>query len=330
MDYARSGKEGPVIEMKSLITGVAGFIGSHLAERLLRQGHEVLGVDKFLENYPRRFKESNLSHLAGRSGFRFVEGDVAGLDLAELLGDAAYVFHLAAQPGVRASWGREFVHYTANNILATQKLLEACKGKSLKKFVYASSSSVYGDTDDLPMREEGMTRPVSPYGVSKLAAEHLCYLYWKAFGVPAVSLRYFTVYGPRQRPDMAFHIFMRALLRDEEIPLYDDGEQSRDFTFCLDIVEGTVAAALYEGAGEVFNLGGGSRTTLNEVIRMLEHISNKKVRLNRLPRQTGDVRHTAAETLRARQKLSFKPQVSVLEGLRQEWEWMQTIDSSRS
>ncbi|MGH7831979.1 MAG: NAD-dependent epimerase/dehydratase family protein, partial [Candidatus Binatia bacterium] len=207
--------------MKSLVTGAAGFVGSHLAERLIRKGHEVCGIDRFFENYPRRLKEGNLSRLVGQSRFQLVEGDLAGLELDALLRDATFVFHLAALPGVRTSWGREFIHYTHNNILATQTLLEACKGKGIKKFVYASSSSVYGDTTDLPMREEGQTRPVSPYGVSKLAAEDLCYLYWKNFGIPTVSLRYFTVYGPRQRPDMSFHIFMKALLADEEFPLYD-------------------------------------------------------------------------------------------------------------
>lgn len=308
--------------MRSLITGVAGFIGSHLAARLIREGHEIRGVDRFLENYPRRLKELNLSRLTDHSRFEFVEGDLTRLDLAALLRDVSYVFHLAAQPGVRASWGQEFVHYTHNNVLATQNLLEACKGKGIKKFVYASSSSVYGDTEDLPMREGGMTRPVSPYGVSKLAAEHLCYLYWKGMGVPTVSLRYFTVYGPGQRPDMGFHIFMRALLRNEEIPLYDDGGQSRDFTFCSDIVEGTLAAALYPGSGELFNLGGGSRITLNEAIVMLEAISGKRAKLRRLPRQEGDVRHTEADITHAREKLGFAPKVALRDGLAQEWEWI--------
>jgi UDP-glucose 4-epimerase len=320
-------KEGDdAVGMRSLITGVAGFIGSHLAERLVREGHQVYGIDKFLDNYPRRFKEDNLSRLINHSRFQLVEGDLAQSNLAELLRDVSYVFHLAAQPGVRASWGQEFVHYTHNNILATQNLLEACKGKGIKKFVYASSSSVYGDTMDLPMREDGITRPVSPYGVSKLAAEHLCYLYWKGFGIPTVSLRYFTVYGPRQRPDMGFHIFMRALLRNEEIPLYDDGGQSRDFTFCSDIVEGTLAAALYPGSGEVFNLGGGSRITLNEVIGILEAISGKKAKLKRLGHQQGDVRHTEADITHAREKLGFAPKVALRDGLAQEWEWMREIE----
>jgi nucleoside-diphosphate-sugar epimerase len=308
--------------MKALVTGAAGFIGSHLAERLLQDGYEVCGVDKFLENYPRQWKEQNLSGLLRHPRFRFIDGDLVQLSLPELIDGVVYVFHLAAQPGVRASWGKEFDQYTHNNLLATQKLLEACKGRRLQKFVFASSSSVYGDTTDLPMREDGVTCPVSPYGMTKLAGEHLCYLYWKAFEVPVVSLRYFTVYGPRQRPDMGFHIFMRALLRDEELPLYDDGEQTRDFTFYSDIVGGTLAAAQYPGFGEIFNLGGGCRTTLNEILQTLETISGRKLRIKKLPRQAGDVRHTEAELGRARDRLGFNPQVGLAEGLKQEWEWL--------
>jgi UDP-glucose 4-epimerase len=308
--------------MISVITGAAGFIGSHLAERLLAEGHTVRGVDKFLGNYPRRFKESNLAQFSGHPQFQFIERDLVELDLAALLDGADYVFHQAAQPGVRSSWGQEFVEYTHNNILATQRLLEASKKSNIKKFVYASSSSVYGDTDDLPMREAGITRPVSPYGVSKLSAEQLCYLYWKEFAVPTVSLRYFTVYGPRQRPDMFFHIFMRKHHRGEEIPIYDDGKQSRDFTFCADIVEGNLAAALYPGAGEVFNLGGGSRTTVEEVVGMVERISGKKAKLKMLARQQGDVRHTAAEIRQARDKLGFQPRVKLVDGLTAEWQWV--------
>jgi UDP-glucose 4-epimerase len=311
--------------MICLVTGVAGFIGSHLAEKLLAAGHRVRGVDKFLDNYSRRFKEWNLAQVSRNAGFEFLEKDLAELDLQGLLRDVDYVFHQAAQPGVRSSWGAEFAAYTHNNIFATQKLLEAAKKSSIKKFVYASSSSVYGDTQDLPMRESGMTRPVSPYGVTKLSAEQLCYLYWKEFSVPTVSLRYFTVYGPRQRPDMFFHILMRAHRRGEATPIYDDGKQSRDFTFCSDIVDGNIAAAEYPGAGEVFNLGGGSRTTVEEVVQMVEKISGKKAKLNMLARQQGDVRHTAAELKLAREKLGFDPKVKLYDGLAREWEWMQKL-----
>jgi len=311
--------------MKSLVTGAAGFIGSHLSEKLLREGHEVYGVDKFLDNYARPFKERNLSALMADPRFHFIEEDLLRLDLAMLLDGISYIFHLAGQPGVRASWGREFDHYTHNNILATQRLLEACKGIKIDKFVYASSSSVYGDTEDLPMREQSKPSPVSPYGVSKLAAEHLCYLYWTGFGIPTVSLRYFTVYGPRQRPDMFFHILMRALVRGEEIPLYGNGSQSRDFTYCSDIVEGTLAASAYPGAGEVFNLGGGARSTLVKIIEMLEQISGKKAKLKRMERQRGDVGHTEADLARARERLGFRPKVGLAEGLERQWSWLSQL-----
>jgi nucleoside-diphosphate-sugar epimerase len=311
--------------MRSIITGVAGFIGSHLAEKLLGLGHEIVGVDKFLDNYARHFKDSNLSHFANHPSFKFINDDLVNIELSQLLDQTDYVFHLAAQPGVRSSWGREFSQYSHNNILATQVLLEACKQANVRKFVYASSSSVYGDTDDLPMRENGGTRPVSPYGVSKLAAEHLCYLYWKSFGIPTVSLRFFTVYGPRQRPDMFFHILMRRLLLNDEIPLYDDGGQSRDFTFCADIVEGLVRAAFYPGSGEVFNLGGGGETTLLKAIRLTEKISGRKARLTRFDRQRGDVRRTRASLDGAKKKLGYGPSVSLEEGLSRQWEWMAAV-----
>lgn len=308
--------------MKSLITGVAGFIGSHLAEKLLASGHEVVGVDSFLDNYPRSFKERNLADILPRRNFKFIGENLLQVNLPQLLGDVSYVFHLAGQPGVRASWGKEFSRYTENNIAATQLLLEAAKGARLDKFVYASTSSVYGDTNDLPMREEGMTRPISPYGASKLAAEHLCHLYWKAFGVPTVSLRFFTVYGPRQRPDMFFHLFMRALLHCEEVPLYDDGEQTRDFTYCQDIVDGVIAAATYPGAGEVFNLGGGSEVSLLNAIALAEKISGRTARLKRGGRQKGDVRHTSARLDQAKSKLGYAPKVDLEQGLVNQWDWI--------
>src|ERR671910_247077 len=278
--------------MKVLVTGVAGFVGSHLAEKLLSENYDIVGVDKFLDNYPRRFKQKNLASFLKHPKFKFLEEDLLNVNLGEILKDVSYVFHLAAQPGVRSSWGDEFTEYSQNNIMATQLLLEAGKESRVKKIVYASSSSVYGDTDDLPMREEGNTRPVSPYGVSKLAAEHLCYLYWKAYGVPTVSLRFFTVYGPRQRPDMFFHILMRHLLLDQEIPLYDDGGQTRDFTFCADIVDGVLAASRYPGQGEVFNLGGGSEVSLLHAISVAETIAGRKAKLRGVEQQKGDVRHT--------------------------------------
>jgi nucleoside-diphosphate-sugar epimerase len=312
--------------MKVLVTGVAGFVGSHLAEKLLSEKYDVVGVDKFLDNYPRRFKQKNIGALLKNPKFKFLEEDLLQVNLRGLLKDASYVFHLAAQPGVRSSWGDEFIQYSQNNIMATQLLLEAGKESGVKKIVYASSSSVYGDTNDLPMREEGNTRPVSPYGVSKLAAEHLCYLYWKAYGLPTVSLRFFTVYGPRQRPDMFFHIFMDRLRKNEEVPLYDDGEQTRDFTYCADIVDGLLRAADYPGAGEVFNLGGGTESSVLNAIRIVEKISGRKAKLKTFERQKGDVRHTRARLDAAAEKLRYRPQISLEEGLSQQWHWIQRLD----
>jgi UDP-glucose 4-epimerase len=311
--------------MNTVVTGVAGFIGSHLAEKLLGGNHQVTGVDNFLDNYPRESKERNLSRLKEHRNFSFLERDLLSGNCGELLSNVDVLFHLAGQPGVRSSWGRDFARYTDNNILVTQRLLEGARTNPVKKFVYASTSSVYGDTDDLPMRETGRTRPVSPYGVTKLSAEHLCYLYFKAYGVPTVSLRFFTVYGPRQRSDMFFHIAMRGLVRDEEVPLYDDGEQTRDFTYCSDIVNGIAAAGNSPHLGEVFNLGGGARNSLLNAIAAIEKIAGRKLRLKRLNRQKGDVRHTFASIEHAREKLGYSPEVPLEEGLARQWEWIQTL-----
>ncbi|MEK6630547.1 MAG: NAD-dependent epimerase/dehydratase family protein, partial [Acidobacteriota bacterium] len=249
--------------MKALVTGAAGFIGSTLAERLLDEGAEVTGLDGFIDYYPRWIKERNLAPLKTRAAFTFVESTVADADLDRWLGGVTHVFHLAAQAGVRKSWGRDFQVYTVNNIDATQHLLEACCRFPIERFVYASSSSVYGDLASIPMREDSLPQPVSPYGVTKLAAEQLCYLYHVNHGVPTTALRYFTVYGPRQRPDMGFHRFLRAAIRGEAITLYGDGEQTRDFTFVADAVAATMAAGTRGVAGSVYNIGGGSRVSIN-------------------------------------------------------------------
>jgi nucleoside-diphosphate-sugar epimerase len=309
--------------VRCVVTGAAGFIGSHLAARLAELGHEIVGVDCFLDYYPRAMKERNLRSLRGRSNVRLLEEDISGAELAPLLAGVDWVFHLAAQAGVRASWGRDFAIYAIHNVLATQRLLEAARDAEVRRFVYASSSSVYGDTTDLPMREQSLPRPISPYGVSKLAAEHLCWLYWRGYGLPTVSLRYFTVYGPRQRPDMAFHRFLKGALRGEEITLYDDGEQTRDFTFVSDVVEANIAAAERAEGGEVFNIGGGSEVSINHVLATIERLSGRTLRVRREERQKGDVRHTAADSTRARDVLGFRPAVPLTDGLRREWEWIQ-------
>jgi nucleoside-diphosphate-sugar epimerase len=311
--------------MKCLVTGSAGFIGSHLAERLCELGHAVVGIDSFVEYYPRAVKERNLAALRSRPSFRFVEADLAKDDLAPLVQGVDWIFHQAAQAGVRASWGRDFDVYAVNNVIATQRLLEAVRESSLRRFVYASSSSIYGDTEDLPMRERSLPRPISPYGVTKLAAEHLCWLYHRSYGVPTVALRYFTVYGPRQRPDMAFHRFLRGALRGEEITLYDDGEQTRDFTYVGDVVAANVAAAERGSAGDVLNIGGGSRVSLNSVLATIERVSGRRLAVRREPRQRGDVRHTAADCTRAATAIGFRPDVELAEGLRREWQWIQEV-----
>lgn len=310
--------------MRCLVTGVAGFIGSHLAERLVADGWEVVGVDCFTDYYPRPLKEANLTRLRDESRVRLVEADLGTDDLAPLLDGVGVVFHQAAQAGVRASWGRRFADYTHNNVLATQRLLEAVKDRPLRKFVYASSSSVYGDTRDLPMRETSLPRPCSPYGVTKLAAEHLCELYRRNFGVPTISLRYFTVYGPRQRPDMGFNRFIRFALSGQPVPVYGDGEQTRDFTFISDAVEANLLA-LAEGVTDVFNIGGGSRVTVNHVLALLEKLMGVTIRVEHQGRQHGDVRHTWADTSAAREALGFVPKVGLHEGLTAQVEWQEQM-----
>jgi UDP-glucose 4-epimerase len=308
--------------MKALITGVAGFIGSTLADRLLRDGADVIGIDCFTDYYARPIKERNLQGAAGYPAFRFVESRLQDAKLADLLRDRTHVFHLAAQAGVRKSWGRDFQIYTVNNVEATQVLLEACVGQRLEKLVYSSSSSVYGDDVPLPMREDALPQPVSPYGVSKLAAEQLCYLYFANFAVPAVSLRYFTVYGPRQRPDMGFHKFLLATMRGEPITVYGDGEQTRDFTFVSDAVEANVVAAEKGVPGRVYNIGGGSRVSVNHVLDMIGRVTARAPVVVSEPDQKGDMRHTYADTSRARADLGFAPKVGLEEGLTAHYRWL--------
>ncbi|MGZ4199593.1 MAG: NAD-dependent epimerase/dehydratase family protein, partial [Thermoleophilia bacterium] len=285
--------------------------------------------------YPRPYKEANLAGARSSDRFSLVTENLLGLasgngvegrdsPLAALLGGADCVVHLAAQAGVRASWGRSFRVYTDNNVLATQLVLEACREVGVPKLVYASSSSVYGDTDQLPMREDANCRPVSPYGVTKLAGEQLCRLYFRNHGVPAVSLRFFTVYGPRQRPDMAFHIFLRALFEDRPLDIFGEGNQTRDFTYVSDIVEGIVLA-MKGRDGAVYNLGGGSRVTLLEAIGTLEAASGCKAHVHGESVQAGDVKHTWADLSLATDQLGYAPQVTLDEGLRREARWLREL-----
>jgi len=308
--------------MRALVTGAAGFIGSHLASALLDRGAEVTGIDCFTDYYPRFIKEMNLGVNAGRQGFHFVEGSLQAVDLAALLDGRTHVFHLAAQAGVRKSWGNDFRIYTDNNIDATQRLLEACVGLPLHRFVYASSSSVYGDNVSIPMREDALPQPVSPYGVTKLAAEQLCYLYYANHRVPTTSVRYFTVYGPRQRPDMAFHKFIRAALRGDAITLFGDGEQTRDFTFVTDAVAATTAAGDQGTPGFAYNVGGGSRVSVNQLFSIIGRIHGKPLDVRHEPVQKGDMRDTFADSTRARADLGFSPKVTLEQGLEAEYAWL--------
>jgi len=299
--------------MGVLVTGAAGFVGSHLCEMLLASGDEVVGVDAFTDYYPRAIKVRNLAPLLDAPGFTFLEADLTHVAVEPLLEGIDVVYHLAGQPGVRPSWGRDFEIYVRQNIEASQRLLEAARTSNLRKVLYASSSSVYGDAESYPTSEQVRPRPVSPYGVTKLAAEHLCELYRTTFGIPTVSLRLFTVYGPRQRPDMAFSRLLHAAIRGEAFELYGDGEQTRDFTYVTDVVRAMRDAATSEWCG-VANIGGGARTSMNEAIAIVEDLCGP-VRITRTSKATGDVRHTAADTSVAARAFDYAPRTSLAAGL---------------
>jgi UDP-glucuronate 4-epimerase len=312
--------------VKALVTGVAGFIGSNIARRLLADGHDVVGVDALTDYYDPQIKRSNLRR-ADDPRFRFVEGDLNTLDLASLLADTEVVFHEAGQPGVRSSWGRDFGRYASDNICATQRLLEeARQSGSLRRFVYASSSSVYGNAERYPTEETDRPQPVSPYGVTKLAAEHLCSLYAHNYGLPTVSLRYFTVYGPGQRPDMAFTRFVHA---GSPIQLYGTGEQIRDFTYVDDVVEANLrvgdADTAQVPAGAVYNVAGGSSVSMNEVLELLGTISGKEVRVERSAAVPGDVLRTGGTTDAIRRATGWDPKVGLREGLEEQYRWATTV-----
>lgn len=310
--------------MRSIVTGVAGFIGSQIAERLIDMGHEVIGIDAFVPYYDLSLKRRNLDRLLASPLFRLVEGDLASIDMIPLVQNIDYVFHQAAQAGVRGSWGEQFAQYTRFNVLGTQRLLEALRTVSVRKVVYASSSSVYGNAPR-PTHEGLMPQPVSPYGVSKLAAEHLCQLYHSNYGVPTVSLRYFTVYGPRQRPDMAINKFIASILAGQPIPLNGDGRQTRDFTFVSDIVEANLRAAFRPVAGEVMNIGGSHPVEVNEVLEALQSILGRRAIIEHREEQKGDVLHTAADCTLARRLIDYAPSVDLWEGLRRQCEWQTSL-----
>jgi nucleoside-diphosphate-sugar epimerase len=302
--------------MRALVTGCAGFIGSHLTEALLASGADVRGVDCFNENYARAEKLANLAGARDWDGFDFVPVDLARGALHDLVDDRDVVFHLAAEPGVRTSWGARFETYLRNNVLATQHLLEAVRRAPGRRVVVASSSSVYGQAETLPTPETVTPAPISPYGVTKLAAEQLCRTYAAGFGVDVVSLRLFSVYGPRQRPDMAFSTFCAAALAGRAVTVYGTGEQTRDFTYVGDVVRALRSAATAEGlGGAVLNVGGGEQVSVNGALAALGEILGRPVAANRIGAERGDVRDTAADTTLARDRLGFSARVRLAEGL---------------
>ncbi|MFH1709895.1 MAG: NAD-dependent epimerase/dehydratase family protein [bacterium] len=316
--------------MRALVTGAAGFIGSHLAERLIKDGFEVVGIDCFTDYYQKDIKEKNISGIINNDRFKLIKENLLTADLKRILDKIDFVFHEAAQPGVRSSWGKTFSIYTEDNILSTQRLLESLKDnkdlpadKQVKKLVFASSSSVYGDAEKLPTKESFTPKPVSPYGVTKLAAENLCYLYSKNYGIPIISLRYFSVYGPRQRPDMAFNRFIRSIIAGKDITIYGNGKQTRDFTYISDIIEANIKVLnCKSSSGEVFNVGGGSRISVNATIKILEDLSGKKGKVKYIESQKGDVAHTSADISKAYSTFGYTPKVDIKAGLESEYEWI--------
>jgi UDP-glucuronate 4-epimerase len=308
---------------RALVTGCAGFIGSHLTDALLADGHEVVGIDCFSDNYAKPDKLANLGAASDHTGFELHRRDLAAEDVSALLAGCDVVFHLAAEPGVRSSWGARFERFVRNNLEATQRLLETARLTPGTRFVYASSSSVYGESERLPTPEDTPPRPLSPYGVTKLAGEQLCRVYHANHGVDAVALRFFTVYGPRQRPDMAFRRFAEAAARGAPIELFGDGRQSRDFTYVADVVTAIRAAADTPGAGgRAYNIGGGAPVSLNAALDRLAALAGRPLDVRRHGRESGDVLHTAADIGRAREELGFAPGTPLEEGLEAEFDWV--------
>jgi nucleoside-diphosphate-sugar epimerase len=309
-------------QVRVVVTGCAGFLGSHLSERLVEGGHEVLGIDSFTDYYPRHLKERNLLRLRDEQRFTLAELDLSSHPLDAVLEGVSTVFHLAAQPGVRGSFGSSFAIYVRDNVLGTQRLLEAVARHMPIRVVYASSSSVYGDAALYPTRETAQCRPLSPYGMTKVATEVLAGVYHRARGVPVTGLRFFTAYGPRQRPDMAFSRFVRSALADEPVQILGDGRQVRDFTYVDDVITGMLAAAERGREGAVYNLGGGSPVELLSVVALIERFLEHRIRVHHMPPPVGEPRLTAADVSLAARELGFAPKTVLSAGLAAQIEWI--------
>jgi nucleoside-diphosphate-sugar epimerase len=318
-----SGSTQPSQSGVCLVTGVAGFIGSHLAEALLAKGHFVIGIDSLCDYYSPLSKQENIRALLRSQSFIFHQKDLNDLSSDTLPARIDYVFHLAGQPGVRSSWSTTFGAYSASNVLATQRLLERVIHCEVRRFVFASSSSIYGQAGE-PVTERHLPHPLSPYAATKLAAEGLCRAYSSEYGLPLTILRYFTVYGPRQRPDMAIHSFLKAAMNQTPVRIFGDGTQRRAFTYVDDVVDATIAAMGESSPASTYNISGGRSSTLNDCIAMIEGTTGRGITRQFCGVQRGDPYETEADISAARVHLGYEPRVSLEAGIAREWEWMQT------
>ncbi len=310
---------------RCIVTGAAGFIGSHLSEVLIARGHDVIGIDAFIPYYPRSYKEKNVAGLRDTKAFTFHEADLRNADLNELIRGADVIFHLAAMAGLMKSWS-DFQSYSACNAEGTQRLLDAARDMEIPHFIYVSTSSVYGKEATGP--EDSPLQPFSPYGITKLAGEQLCRAYEANFDLPITILRYFSVYGPRQRPDMAYHVMIRSLLLGEPFTQFGDGEQTRSNTFCMDSTQATLLAfeKREQALGQVFNVGGGEIVSLNTVREMLEDLIGQKIEVEIKPARPGDQKHTAAHIEKIRRVLGYNPTTTVYDGLKAQIEWQRQLE----
>lgn len=308
-----------------ILTGAAGFIGSNLTKKLLSQNFTILGIDNFSDYYSKKIKLNNISEFQDNKNFNLLEADLAELDLDNKLPNAPVIIHLAAQAGVRGSWGENFRVYVKDNVIATQRLLEFAKNIKCRKFIFASSSSVYGDTDHLPMNEKlSIPKPVSPYGSTKLMCENLCEIYKKNFGLESMILRFFSVYGPGQRPDMAFFKLIKAGLTGEKFTLFGDGTQTRDFTFIDDITTGIIKTLKFTQPvpSPVFNLGGGNQIDMLGIIKLVQEEFNDEIEVVKIDKQKGDVKNTLADINKSGDLLDYQPRINIEDGIKIQIDWM--------